>query len=98
MPVQVPWTHLIRFIAEEDGQIHYGDAIVPDDDFDIGLPDNAHALKARLIEGNPLSPSCIVTKTQLSLQRLLGPLTKDSVPAVRCIGGNYKTHREQIPV
>jgi hypothetical protein len=72
--------------------VHYGDALVPNDDFDIGLPENLVSLKARLINGNPLDPGSVVTENQLSIKKLLGPLTKDTVPAVRCIGGNYRTH------
>jgi hypothetical protein len=94
MPIKVPWTRLIRFVADEDGQTHYGDAIVPNNDFDIGLSGNTSSLKARLIEGdNPLDPSsCSLTTTVLTVRKLLGPLTKETVQAVRCIGGNYKSH------
>jgi hypothetical protein len=58
------------------------------------LPENATTFKARLIEGsNPLHPSsCTLTSTVLTVRKLLGPLSKDTVPAVRCIGGNYKSH------
>lgn len=68
---------------------------MPGDDFDIGLARNVSSLKARVIEGhNPLDQdSCILTDTVLSVQKLLGPLTRETVSTVRCIGGNYKSHR-----
>jgi hypothetical protein len=35
----------------------------------------------------------------VSVKKLLGPLTSETVPAVRCIGGNYLSHREHtIPL
>ena len=94
MPVEVPWKRLIRFISDEDGKIHFGDAIVPSPDFDIGAPQNASNLTAKLITGNPLSSECIVTDQVVKVEKLLGPLTREMVPALRCIGGNYRSHRK----
>jgi hypothetical protein len=96
-PVEVPWSRLIRFVGE-DGQTHFGDAIVPNSDFDIGATANLPLLKAKLITGNPLSPDCTVTDKVVKVQKLLGPLTSSMVPAVRCIGGNYGAHRTFIEV
>ena len=94
MPFKVPWSRLIRFVSTEDGQTYYGDAVVPSNDFDIGLPANLSLLKARVITGKPISADCEVTDKVVSVKKLLGPLTSETVPAVRCIGGNYLTHRE----
>jgi hypothetical protein len=91
MPLDVPWSHLIRFVGE-DQQIYFGDAIVPDADFDVGAATNLSSLKAKVITGNPLSIDCIVMDKVLKVQKLLGPLTSSMVPAVRCIGGNYAAH------
>ena len=96
MPLNVPWSRLIRFVSAEDEQIYYGDAVVPSNDFDIGLPANLSSLKARVITGNPISANCKVTDKVVGVKKLLGPLTPDTVPAVRCIGGNYLTHREHV--
>lgn len=90
-PAEVPWSRLIRFEGE-GGQIHFGDAIVPNNDFDVGAPANLPYLKAKLITGNPLSFKCQVTDTVVKV--LLGPLTSSMVPAGRCIGGNYGAHRK----
>ena len=93
MPVPVPWSRLIRFVSAEDDLVHFGDAIASSDNFDIGTPLNASSLKARIIRGNPLKPDCQVTDKIVAVKKLLGPLTSDTVPAVRCIGGNYEGHR-----
>lgn len=90
----VPWNRLVRFVAEEDDSIHYGDAIVPSREFDVGSPKNISLLKAYAITGNPFATNCAVTDTVLTVKVLLGPLTSDTVPAVRCIGGNYAHHRK----
>lgn len=91
MTVKVPWKRLIRFL-DEDGKTQFGDAVVPSPDFDIGIPENARSLKARIISGDPLSPACKVEDGLVEVKRLLAPLTPAQVPAIRCIGGNYKTH------
>ncbi len=93
MPVEVPWSYLIRFLSSKDDQIHFGDVVMPFPEFDIGAPANRAQIRARVITGNPLSPDCVVTEEVVSVKKLLGPLTPDSVRAVRCIGGNYGSHR-----
>lgn len=90
--VTVPWGRLIRFVSAEDDQIYFGDCIVPDDDFDIGLPQNLPSLKAKIIAGEPLSSTCIVTDKIVRVKKLLGPMTTKMVPSIRCIGGNYMSH------
>lgn len=92
MPVNVPWTRLIRFEAEEDVNIHYGEPIVSISQLDLGRLEKSQPLKAKKITGNPLDSSCTVTETVLTVRRLLAPLARQDVSAVRCIGGNYRTH------
>lgn len=91
MPVEVPWFRLIRFVAAEDDQIYYGDAVATSPDFDVGK--NVENLTARLVTGNPLSPGCKISEKELTVKKLLGPLTRETCPALRCIGGNYRSHR-----
>jgi hypothetical protein len=93
MPFDVPWSRLIRFVSADDGFIYYGDAVEPHIDTDIGKPKNAACLGAKLIHGNPFTADCKVTDTIVAVKRLLGPLTSNTIPAVRCIGGNYMGHR-----
>lgn len=95
MSVEVPWSYLIRFVGE-DGQIYFGDAVITDENFDIGDPINLPRLKAKIITGNPLASDCVITDKIIKVQKLLGPLISSMVPAVRCIGGNYAAHRNEI--
>ncbi|KAJ9612956.1 hypothetical protein H2200_002897 [Cladophialophora chaetospira] len=97
-PVTVPWSRLIRFVSAEDNEIYFGDAVVPDDDFDIGLPENLPSLKARIIKGDALSSTCTVTDKTVQVKKLLGPLTTKMVPSIRCIGGNYLSHLRELGV
>ncbi|OQU99448.1 hypothetical protein CLAIMM_05079 [Cladophialophora immunda] len=97
-PPRIPWTRLIRFISAEDDQIYFGDALVPDPDFDIGDPSNHAALTARVVTGDPLLPTCRVTDRVLHVKKLLGPLTYKMVPSIRCIGGNYISHLRELGI
>lgn len=92
MTVKVPWKRLIRFVNEEDGQVYFGDAVLPSPDFDIGSPENSNSLEAKILSGDPLSSTCTVQDRVVKVKRLLAPLTAAQVPAIRCIGGNYKSH------
>ena len=89
------WTRLVRFIASENGKEYYGDAIIDganDAEKDVGKAFEAGKLKARLVSGDPLSPSCAFAspKKVLSVKKLLAPV---DVPryggSVRCLGTNY---------
>ena len=94
MPVEVPWSRLIRFVSDDHDTIYFGDAILPSPDYDIGASENLSSLSAKVITGNPLSPQCQVSEKTVKVKKLLGPLTQDMVPALRCIGGNYISHRK----
>ena len=97
-PQKVPWARLIRFVNAEDEQVYFGDAMVPDDDFDIGAPCSLNSLTAKIITGDPLTSTCKVTDQVVKVKRLLGPLEYQMVPSIRCIGGNYLSHCERCPV
>ncbi|KAH8703388.1 hypothetical protein BGW36DRAFT_393742 [Talaromyces proteolyticus] len=96
----VPWTHLIRFVSEHDDCVYFGDAILPADDYSIGAEDGSGVeLKARLIHGNPFDRDCKVREDSIvKVKQLLGPLTPDTVPAIRCIGLNYADHASEVSV
>lgn len=97
-PPAVPWARLVRFISEEDDQIYYGDAEVPDEDFDIGLPGNVGSWEARIITGDPLTADCSLTDKKVKVKRLLGPLTYRQIPSAQCIGGNYLSHLRELNI
>ena len=95
-PSIAPWSRLIRFRCSTTtcSEIHFGEPILPREDFDLGSFDsNLSTLKARIIEGNPLSPESVVQQSQtLEVSEILGPLTPQMVHSVRCIGFNYAAH------
>ena len=93
MPVKVPWSRLIRFVAA-DNQIYYGDVITDDPEFNVGAiaAKNSSSIHARVILGDPLSEKCEVTERIEAVKRLLGPFTRTTIPAIRCVGGNYADH------
>jgi Fumarylacetoacetate (FAA) hydrolase family len=93
MPVKAPWSILIRFVAKDD-KIYYGDVVTDQPDFDVGgaAANNPPSIHAKVIRGDPLSGTCEVTDRVMSVKRLLGPFIPATMPAIRCIGGNYAEH------
>ncbi|QYT05585.1 Fumarylacetoacetate hydrolase domain-containing protein 2A [Trichoderma simmonsii] len=90
------WTHLIRFIAEEDNQVHLGQI---DPSIDIGLDIEAGKLvKANLVIGSAFDGK--VSNKVLTVKQLLCPIAQHEVPIVRCLGLNYRDHAAEanIPV
>ncbi|KAG6003805.1 hypothetical protein E4U21_001659 [Claviceps maximensis] len=92
------WTRLIRFVAQEDGQIHLGE-VDPAEHADIGLAVlEGKTISARVITGSVFDG--IVSSTTLTVLRLLCPLSADDVPLIRCMGLNYRDHASEanLPV
>ncbi|KAL3442836.1 hypothetical protein BJX65DRAFT_298735 [Aspergillus insuetus] len=86
------WTHLIRFIAVEDGQIHLGQAV--DTTRDIGQDCfNGVPVEVFRIEGSIYAGE--VTEEVLHVQRLLSPIDPEGCSYIRCIGLNYKKHAQE---
>ncbi|KAJ5228886.1 hypothetical protein N7489_009594 [Penicillium chrysogenum] len=84
------WTNLIRFISEEDGQIHLGEVDTrkyPD----IGLTVlNGERVAVNLVKGSIFDG--VVTETVMHVGRLLAPIGIEEVPIIRCMGLNYRDH------
>ncbi|KAK1579951.1 uncharacterized protein LY79DRAFT_592542 [Colletotrichum navitas] len=90
----VAWTRLIRFVAK-DGRVLRGEPILPNDEFDLGDTTEETSLRAKVISGSDIydtSGETKVTDEVVVVKRLLGPLTPEDVPILRCIGLNYATH------
>ncbi|QKX58384.1 uncharacterized protein TRUGW13939_05506 [Talaromyces rugulosus] len=88
-----PWTHLIRFIAEEDGQIHLGQ-VDPEEFPDIGIAVfEGKRISAKLITGDIFDG--VVSDTLLHVGTLLSPISVDEVPIIRCMGLNYRDHARE---
>ncbi|OAA76126.1 Fumarylacetoacetase, protein [Akanthomyces lecanii RCEF 1005] len=95
MPLTLAWERLIRFIAT-DGRVLRGEPLsCQGTDLDPGRKDQDTPLKARVLSGSDIYD--VTGKTKLTdeivtVNKLLGPLTQDEVPIIRCIGLNYATH------
>ncbi|KAK2017432.1 hypothetical protein LZ32DRAFT_665328 [Colletotrichum eremochloae] len=90
----VAWTRLIRFVAK-DGRVLRGEPILPNDEFDLGDTTEETGLKAKVISGSDIydtSGETKVTDEVVVVKKLLGPLTPEDVPILRCIGLNYASH------
>lgn len=92
------WTHLIRFIAQEDGQIHLGQ-IDPKAHPDLGTATfEKRKITAHLITGSIFDGT--VTPRTMTVSQLLPPISVDEVPLIRCLGLNYRDHaiEAQMPI
>jgi hypothetical protein len=92
--MKVAWDTLIRFEAT-DGRVLRGEPILPSPEFDIGTTTSETNLKAKVIAGADLYDTTGVTKVTdeiVTVKKLLGPLAREDVPILRCIGLNYATH------
>lgn len=88
------WDKLIRFIAT-DGRELRGQPILPSADFDIGTTTEETGLKAKVIDvknNDIFDPATRVTDEEVTVKKLLGPVTQDEVPIIRCIGLNFIKH------
>ena len=87
------WTHLVRFIAEEDGQIHLGNIDVKKYP-DVGLSTyQGEKVTAQLVTGSIYDG--VVTDRSMTVQQLLSPVAMNEVPMVRCLGLNYRDHAKE---
>lgn len=80
-----------------DGRVLYGEPIMPDPDFDLGITTEQTGLEAKIIQGEDLydtTGATRVTEEVVLVKRLLGPLAQKDVPILRCIGLNYASHSE----
>lgn len=87
------WTHLIRFVAEEDGQIHLGN-IDAKRYPDVGLSTfKGEKVSAQLVSGSAFDG--VVTSKTMTVKQLLSPIAMHEVPIIRCLGLNYRDHAKE---
>ncbi|KAF4336780.1 fungal specific transcription factor factor [Fusarium beomiforme] len=87
------WTHLVRFLAKEDGRVHLGQ-INAEKVPDIGLAlEKKIEVQANLVEGG-IFDGCVTDKV-MTIAHLLSPLQQDEVPIIRCMGLNYRDHAKE---
>lgn len=94
--MSLPWTRLIRFKAA-DGRILRGEPLLPEAGYDVGLETHGSRLKARVINGKDYldtTGATVVSEETIDVERVLGPLTREDVPSVRCVGLNFKAHSQ----
>ena len=85
------WDRFVRYESAKDGKVRYGEPIVSDSKPDIDQLAQDGKLEVKVLEGpNPLQAK--PTGEQDQVKKLLGPLTPQDVPIIRCTGLNYKTH------
>jgi hypothetical protein len=92
------WDRLIRFIAT-DGRELRGQPILPSADFDVGTTTEETGLKAKVIDvknNDIFDPATKVTDEEVTVKKLLGPVTTDEVPIIRCIGLNFIKHSKHL--
>ncbi|KAH7119960.1 fumarylacetoacetate hydrolase family protein-like protein [Dendryphion nanum] len=88
------WKRLIRFEAT-DGRILRGEPILPSPDFDVGTTTEQTGLRAKVIDvanADIFDAATKVTDEEATVKKLLGPVTTDEVPIIRCIGLNFIKH------
>lgn len=83
------WTHLVRFRAADDDQIHLGQLVDPSQD--IGRD----ALEGKdtpvyLIDGTIFNGR--VTNEIKHIKQLLSPVSREQCNYIRCLGLNYLEH------
>lgn len=105
------WTHLIRFVAVEDSQVHLGQIV--DTNRDVGRDSiDGHKIQAYLINGSIFNGE--VTKNVLTVQQasdkrssfdhhrlisgpqLLSPVSREDCNYIRCLGLNYMDHAKVL--
>lgn len=82
-------THVIRFIANEDGREHLGQLV--DTSRDVGLD----SVEGRTITAYEINGSIFngeVTQHTLTVKHLLSPVSREDCNFIRCLGLNYKDH------
>ncbi|KAJ5678567.1 fumarylacetoacetate hydrolase [Penicillium maclennaniae] len=89
--MKVCWERLIRFLAT-DGRVLYGEPILPFLEFDLADTTAETKLQAKLISGDIYDEASQVTSEIVTVKQLLGPLAREDVPILRCVGLNYLTH------
>ncbi|KAF5615589.1 uncharacterized protein FTJAE_13291 [Fusarium tjaetaba] len=86
------WTHLIRFKAKEDGQVHLGQLVDSTRDIGLDYMDGVE-IKAFLLNGDIYNGT--VTEQVLTVDYLLAPVDQGQCNFIRCLGLNYRDHAEE---
>lgn len=86
------WDRLIRYHPiGSSKKVRWGDPILKDGQYDISKLAEQGQLQVNVLEGPSFLDAKPTGQTEL-VGKLLGPVTAQDVPIIRCIGLNYKTH------
>ncbi|KAI7876442.1 hypothetical protein K492DRAFT_239737 [Lichtheimia hyalospora FSU 10163] len=91
MSSPVVWNRLIRFVDTND-KTYYGEPIVPFDNVTVDQLLADGTLEAKVITGDPLTESAVITDQVVKVAKLLAPLAQTDIPIIKCVGLNYKAH------
>jgi len=90
----VAWDRLVRYIPSGgEAEIRYGEPLLEkDSDVDsIAQLAQDGKLQVKMLEGQDIWNARPTDRVE-TVGQLLGPLEAETVPIIRCIGLNYKTH------
>ena len=87
------WNKLIRFVSGE--KIYYGQPIEAEG-LDFQKAASGRSIRARVlaVPNGIFGPGVAETGELLTVDKLLAPLARSDVPAIKCIGLNYKKHSQ----
>lgn len=91
----VHWDRLVRYVSAKTGQVRYGDPLLSSE-ADIDQLAAEGTLKVRVLKGSTWI-SATSTDEIDEVKELLGPLTPQDVPIIRCTGLNYRSHSKLQP-
>ncbi|KAL2825364.1 hypothetical protein BDW59DRAFT_172441 [Aspergillus cavernicola] len=86
------WTHLVRFIAVEDNQVHLGQLVHPTRDVGRDSADGV-GIAVYVIDGTIFDGR--VTEEILHVKSLLSPVSREECSYIRCLGLNYTDHAQE---
>ncbi|KAF9890634.1 hypothetical protein FE257_005765 [Aspergillus nanangensis] len=86
------WTHLVRFIAVEDSQVHLGQLV--DTTRDVGQ-DSVGGVQIAVYVINGSIFDGRVTDQVMHVKQLLSPVSTNDCNYIRCLGLNYLDHAKE---
>ena len=84
----VAWSRLVRY-KDENGTVKYGEPVSDEASFEDGK------VEVRICEGSSIFDAKPTSEVEVA-HKLVGPLTPQDVPIIRCIGLNYRTHSKPL--
>lgn len=92
------WIRLVRYQASADAPVRYGEPLLSETQADdIAYLAETGQLQVKVCDGSDPFTNLRVTDQVEGVHRLLGPLAPESVPIIRCIGLNYRSHSAISP-